>query len=210
MSGVLLIEKFRNRYNIVDYCVILFYNHNRGYYDDPGGHLMKKKTIKESAARELVEETCNLFRINPLYLTDYVNADGYYSFLAYIQGPKNRNGENVLDLNYYYNNRNIIFSNNSAPAHYKETSDVQRFYISDIINNGLFYRSNNHLECNDVNGIIRKISPRAINVLRHCFMYNYLTIIDNKVQVNLRPMTLGFYPFFESKSFLNGTSCYFI
>jgi len=210
MAGVLLVEKYRNNFGRIDYAVILFYNIYKDTYEDPGGHLTERKTIQESAAKELIEESCNLFRINPLYLTNHIYYNGYYSFLLYVQGPTDLYGGNPIYSEYYHHNRNFIHYQN-APAEYKETDNMRRFYISDLINCGLLFNKG-ELICTDANGHIRRISGRTKGILRSFIAHGYIGIINNRIAINFPPLTLGFNPNYQSykKPFLNGTRSYFI
>lgn len=209
MAGVMLIEKYTNKYGRKDYAIILFYNLNKETYEDPGGHLMNGMTLQESASTELLEESCNLFRIHPSLLNNYVIHKNYCSFLLYVKGPTDIYGNNPIYSKYYHHNRNIIHNSN-APNMYKETDNMRRFYISDLINCGLFFNREN-VVCSDANGHVRKISPRTIGVLRMLF-YNGLILVNNGfIFINVSPIILKInYDYMSpDKQFLNGTIDYY-
>lgn len=210
MAGVILIEKYKNHFGREDYAVILFYNINKDLYEEPGGHMMENKTVQQTASTELIEETCNLFRINPLYLTHHTSYNNYNSFLLYIKGPKDVYGNHPIFSDYYRHNRDIVHNRNS-PHQYKETYNMRRFYISDMINSGLLFNRGEFI-CVDANGNIRKISGRTKTMLKSFIGRGYITFYNNHVQVNINPLILGFNPNYQSykKPFLNNTITYFI
>jgi len=206
----MLIEKYSNHYGREDYALILFYNINKDVYEEPGGHMMENKTIEETASTELMEETCNLFRINPMYLTHHTSYNNYHSFLLYIKGPKDNYGKYPIYSDYYRHNRDIIH-NSYAPPQYKETSNMRRFYIVDLVNCGLFFEKGN-LMCPDANGNLRKISGRTKTMLRSFFGRGYIDMHSGYININIKPLILGLKPNYQSfkKPFLNGTIAYFI
>ena len=88
---------------------------------------------------------------------------------------------------------------------------MRRFYLSDLINCGLLF-SKGELVCNDANGHIRRISGRTKAILRAFIGHRYIEIYNNRIIINLRPLTLGLNPNYQSygKPYLNETICYFI
>lgn len=203
MAGVILVENYKNKFGKQDYAIILFKNIYKNVYEDPGGHLMPKKTIEESAMTELIEESCNTFRINPKYLINHIVSNNYHSFLLYIKGP--------IYSKYYNHNKILIHNNKTTPYQYKETNNIRRFYISDLLNCGLMINKGD-LVCNDSNGYIRKISGRTKSVIRSFIGNKFITFNNNKVEINVNPIQLKINNNFTSKTkpFLNGTISYYI
>lgn len=210
MAGVLLVEKYANKQGRVDYAVILFYNINKELYEDTGGGLMDGKTIQESASTELIEESCNLFRIHPSLLRDYTVYRNFYSFLLYVRGPATIHGNNPIYSKYYHHNKNIIHNNDRVPHMFKETDNMRRFYISDLINCGLFFNRDN-LVCSDANGHVRKISKRTVGIIQSFFYNGLIYINGGYVFINSQPLTLHINYGYDSLEtpFLNNTICYF-
>lgn len=209
MAGVLLVEKYANKQGRVDYAVILFYNIDKELYEDPGGGLMTGKTIQESASTELAEESCNLFRIHSSLLQNYVVHKKFHSFLLYVKGPRNIYGNNPIYSKYYHHNRKIIHNSN-APHMFKETDNMRRFYISDLINCGLFFNRSNFV-CSDANGHVRKISQRTVGIIQKFFYDGLIYINGGFVFINSSPLTLHINYDYESLDFpfLDDTICYF-
>lgn len=209
MAGVLLVEKYTNKIGRIDYAVILFYNIDKELYEDPGGKLMSGKTIQESASTELIEESCNLFRIHSSLLRNYVVYKKFHSFFLFVEGPIDIYGNNPIFSKYYHHNRNIIHNSN-APHMYKETDNMRRFYISDLINCGLFFNRDNFV-CSDANGHIRKISQRTVGIIQNLFYDGFLYVNGGFVFVSCPPLTLHINYDYKSTEpvFLDGTICYY-
>ena len=133
MAGVLLVEKYRNNFGRIDYAVILFYNIYKDTYEDPGGHLTERKTIQESAAKELIEESCNLFRINPLYLKRIIKSDFFeikkYFSKGYTILLNKNNLKNVWNHSYEYNDYIELYLPNIFIKLYKYNSDNNYVYF---------------------------------------------------------------------------------
>jgi len=209
MAGVLLIEKYANKYGKSDYAIILFYNLDKEVYEDPGGHLMTGMSVQESAITELIEESCNLFRLSPFMLNQYVVHKNFHSFPLYVKGPIDIYGNNPIYSKYYHHNRKIIH-NSRAPHMYKETDNMRRFYISDLVNSGLFFNRGT-VVCPDANGHVRKISSRTVGILKMLFYDGLVSIENGFIFVNILPLYLNInYEYLSSdKPFLNGTIDYF-
>lgn len=123
-----------------------------------------------TAIREAQEESKNTFKImstnhinnkilkNNTYIDKKFGNTFYYRcFFVYIYS-------NVFSKKMFHYNSHII-NNSDFSNSWKETNDVQRFYISDLLIYGLL-KTNKDFQCIDTNGKIREISYRTLFLLQ--------------------------------------------
>lgn len=205
-SGVILIEMYKNRL-----AIILFRNSlNKSYAEGGGTRDIKNhklENLKETAARELREESLNLFKFSPNKLHDRwaIRHYDYVGYFMYISGP--------IFSDYYRYNMKLLKSSHKVPDYYKETNSFTRVYIDTLLNTNLFLPNNVNVK--DVYGNNILLFGRTKALIRKA-IYNNLFQIKNGVCVgiNLPITTLNFSNNYTSTSkkrrFLNGTKCYFI
>ena len=137
-AGVILIENYKpkNQQNYIP-CVILFRDKKRGTYSDGGGNREHGENLQKTAARELKEESANMFRLSPNTLTDNnaVRHNNYVCYFLYIRGPKDKNNNYPIFSQHYYDNMKII-NNSNAPSFWKETDSLVRVSIQQFIQDG--------------------------------------------------------------------------
>ena len=209
MSGVTLIENYKNKKGRNEYAIILFRNKRSQMYTDAGGFKQANKTINESASEELKEESCNTFRISSRLLTTSVMVRQYKGFLVYIEGPINNN-QHPIYSKYYKFNQNLLTNNKLTPYSFKETDDLTRFYISDLFKNGILTARGNFI-CRDANGKTRSIDGRAKAIIREAISKQIINISANKININLPKIKLKLHKKYVSpnRTFLNNTITYY-
>lgn len=127
------------------------------------------------------------------------------------QIDKNRFGP--IFSKYYKHNVNLMHYKYDTPDSYRETNDMKRFYISDLIFCGLL-DTNSDLTCSDANGNYAIIGSRAVNILRETIFINIIKINnDRSISINLPLITLDIMQHFKSpldyEKFLDGTVSYY-
>lgn len=209
-SGIMLIELYRNKLGREEPALILFRDKYKNLYADAGGHLIPGLNVIESATEELKEESCNLFRIHPVYLQNYVVHNQYLGFAVYIRGPQ-KLGRYPIYSKYYKRNNILLNYHPMTPPSFKETNGMKRFYISDLINCGALNVSGD-LHCYDADGIPQIIFGRTKGLLREMVRTGLINIV-NGVYINLPIIELkikkGFMAKDSHRQFLNGTTVYY-
>ena len=120
-AGILLLENYH------DTPVITLFGNNQKNFEELGGFIDKKETPAEAAYREGREESCNLVYIRPEELTKYGTPVKHKEFMAYIMYI-----ENLSHRDYHANMRKV--HKKCKGHHWKETSEMTRFHLNDIIN----------------------------------------------------------------------------
>jgi len=160
-SGIFIIEK-RDDTNYI----ILFSNSSNGNLEDLGGLKDKGENIFQTAQRETMEESRNMFNIDintiknksfPIFMWEYV------SFVICI---------NKIDENVYYSNIN---NTDDCSHHWKETDNIVRIPIDNIIKNST--------TISDINGKTWTLRGRTRGILKR--------LVDNMPYITkLEPITL--------------------
>ena len=199
-AGILIIEK---DYQGKGPTLLLF--RSNGQYQECGGSVDKKDVqnydyLQMAAKRELREESKNLLKADEINLSStklFVDTPfEQKSYRIYVLSIYS----NIIDTN-DYNNNSALLNKDNVPPEWKETDDIQRFYLSDFknyINNNI---NNNNVTINDVNGMNKNIRPRTIRCIRKLLQVG---TIDNSL------MNLKYVNKFINKTsdFLNGTITY--
>ena len=213
-SLIIIEESYDNGNGRNEPAIILFYCEKWNTFVEPGGRIEKldmelDDLLVETAKRELSEETLNSICVDistlksSMYIDFKDTKTKMYSrvFTIGIKG-------NQFDKNIYYDNKEII-SKSNAPIVWKETTNVERFYISDIVNsiNGMGYEYNksDNILCKNVNGGLRNIYYRTIGMLEQLINEN-LTIT-----ALVEPKEMVSYDFCSNKfsdKFLMGTKTF--
>ena len=113
----------------------------------------RKKALLVTAIRETYEESGALFGFNESAMKYYVDFDEYRCYFIGCAGI----GAKLIDD--YHHNRKLLQNNDTYSIYYKETDDLVRIYVKELVNkwdDGGF---------NDVDGNLVKIHKRALNVL---------------------------------------------
>ena len=201
-AGVILVENCKK----IGPCVILFQNKYTNMYEEGGGNRDHNEKIKNTARRELKEESCNLFRLSSLSLknTYAIRHHNYICYFVMIEGVK---------LGSFYENKKIISqrSNNSKNP-WLEMKDIVRVSIDDFITVGGLNKQgdlkNIHACCkkNGQNKTIN-IKGRTKACIREAINNNIIKQIKNY------PIKLKFNPNFQkidsnNPEFLKETKSY--
>ena len=218
-AGVLLIERYVNRYNVSDYAFILFKDSRKGKYFEAGGHMELGESIQETAFQELKEESANLFRINPSYSTNIVIHNNYAVFPLFVVGPTYNMGG--IYSKYYKYNLALLHQNPDTPDDFLETINMKRFYISDLVKCGILNNLNmnitSDLICNDANGKAEIISNRTVNIIRQTIRLGIVEVNTNNfepITIHLPLITLNLNSYYvpiahTGRDFLIGTVAYY-
>jgi hypothetical protein len=169
-AGVLIIENYYdNRKGRSEPAILLFKSSTNSEYQELGGSVDTNLTsslavLQQTAKRELREESCNLFniraeldrKINEKNMFVDINTSNGSLYRCYVVGIEGMIfGEDVFDINCK------LVKEQGAPSHWKETNDVKRFFISDLIK--CITLKNNM--CLNADGNNCKIRQRTIDVL---------------------------------------------
>lgn len=195
-AGVILIENYRinNKY---EPCVILFRNGISGKYSDAGGFVDRGETVKQAAARELKEESLNLFRINPNKLKYAVTHQSYMCYFLGIRGP--------IFSTYYHHNRKILHSPR-VPPEWRETDDMIRITIQQFIKSGGLVYSGD-IATMDTKGNRVIILGRTKACIREAIRQTIIKmILKNSFELNKNVN----YTDKRGLTFLNGTKTYWL
>ena len=197
-SGVILLETYFN-----ELCVTLFCNKQHNRYEDGGGNLDGNETEREGAVRELKEESCNLFRLNPNSLSTYY--DHYITYRAYVvhvNGPMDKSQQ--ISGARYYHNLNLL-QTNGARHEWRETNQIGRFKVSQLLKDGLLTKKgdlNTTLSTPLGNGKDAIIFSRTKACIRE--LYTQTSGFTNVPKIQLKNNSN-----FQAQTFLNGTKCYY-
>jgi len=183
MAGVILVEYYKK--NLV---VILFYDNSKKSFIDAGGSKSSSdKDIRETAVRELREESCNLFIVNKNILKHSVKLKkhNYTGFFVALE-------DNNIDLNYYYYYSNLkILKKGKFSKSYLETSGVVRINLLELMNKIDSSNSSNSSNTTtsssssknsflDVNNNKIKIHNRALELIKEAMKKD----IFNKLEIS--------------------------
>ena len=129
-AGVVLLENYTNpKTRESGLAVILFRNKFNKMYTDGGGVRDKEEDIKDTARRELREESANLFRLSKDSLSNRlaVRVHKYVGYFVKLKSP-------IMSKKYFSNLDKI--KRNKSPRYWRETDDFKRVFIRDFIDAG--------------------------------------------------------------------------
>lgn len=211
-STIIVEQNYINKKNIKGPTIILFRDTKWNTYIEPGGRIDKKENNKRSfdeiliktAQRELREETLNTFNIsesvfkNLLYIDNFDKIRNKFGRAFFLCLKENSFNEEV-----YHHNKKIIFnqeitSNNIV---WRETNDVNRFFISDLQKCLKNYEGFDVI-CNDVNGNENTIYYNTASIISDGFKQNIFgDVFKNCIHINKIKWE-------GDESFLNDTMTY--
>lgn len=215
-AGVILLEYyfFNNKYELT---VILIHNKRKKLYECPGGKIDKGDSIFKTAAKELSEETANLFKF-PKYIFNINNSVDissgkrlYKTFILNIAGPINKYNKNIIDLNFYYLNKKIIDKNNNIPYCWNETDIITRMSIKEFFNS-LKLKNEEFINTKDINNNNIIISRRDKECIIKAFDNGFISLFNDDYITNIPLYKLRFNNSFNPNSkysFLKDTKYYY-
>ena len=169
-AGVLIIENGEN--------LVLFGSKRKsGYvYEDLGGKIDKNDcNITSTAIREAFEESRGLIyignqsKLESLYV-DIASKNKYYRcFILPIS--------DLNILNKYYDNVNKINSNVKIQNYWKETDDIRKFNINNLIKEGIL-DSKSNFKTIDINNKKSFIYDRTISIIKEIHKQKLLNKIN--------------------------------
>jgi hypothetical protein len=160
-AGIILLEDYDNQKGRREPAVILFKNNHMRAYADLGGHIDKKdlstkNPLMSAALREAHEESCGLLTLKSIP-DRYIDLKSYRCYFIKIAS----NTIKTEDFN--KNLKNI--QNSKLPPSYKETNDMARFYISDLLRTNIMNQKGD-LPTIDAKESITIITGRAKALIR--------------------------------------------
>jgi len=179
-AGIILIEMYKNKPT-----VILFKSKRKEgvFYEGLGGGVDKKDLynlcpLAATAIREAFEESMGL-----VYFPDVLkiirkvdNLDRHIDikyknnyYRAYIIAIES----NIINENDYNHNNKILLKNTISSV-YKETTAIGKFYIDDLIKDGLL-TTESHFNSKTINGNIVTIFNRTREVLKKAYLDGNIT-----------------------------------
>lgn len=180
-SIILIEESYNNNSGRKEPTIILFNNRKWNVFITPGGRIEIAgdnidDILMETAKRELHEETLNTINIDENILKksksiDVLNQKTNLYTRAYLVSINKK----MFDGEIYYNNKTILF-NKIIPFEWRETNEVDRFYISDLfacienINNEVA----RNIVCKNVHGKLKIIYCSTWNIIYSMLQKNIL------------------------------------
>jgi hypothetical protein len=177
-AGVMIIEDYYTKSGKIEPCVLLVKNGASGLFTDFGGGYEKKhKNLKETASKELREESRNLFNVSEKYLKKYVD----------IPVSSNKSIKNVfyrvyiikingISRKYFNYNKNIIDKTHQKGTHvpysWRETTDITHIPFKNIDFNLLGARGK--IILTDIDGNHIQLHGRA----KRCIYYSQATMYN--------------------------------
>ncbi len=188
-SGIILVEIYNNRAGRKEPAVILFKSIRKEggiVYEGLGGRidssdLLHKYPLVITARREAYEESRGLIsfssakHIGAPIKGNNIFVDrkyGEYYYRAYFVGIRS----GVFSKKDYINNKIILDSIKNVYHAMKETHDVTRFYIRDLIKSGLLTEKNN-LTTVDAYGKKATIFMRTVSLIRNAYKKGILNLV---------------------------------
>jgi hypothetical protein len=188
-SGIILIEKSYNNQP----AIILF--KGKSMCADGGGKMDKQdKSLQHTAVRELIEESANLFRLNVNMLKSHLSYTNNNRVIYFV------GIDNNINISYFEDNRKLI-SQFDIPQSWKETTQIHKFYISDLKKMDLTIPGhlNNVTDADGNQNLI--IMERVKDCIR-----DKLFTLEKQIQYTHLHENLNFQE--GSDKFLYGTKCY--
>ena len=131
-AGVILVEHYVSRIDSrikrSGLAVLLFRDKKTGRFMDAGGSSDKGERMETCASRELKEESLGLFDID-IFAANKQKislSSGYSAFIVPVRHHRSTR-EN------YLKNLSLIASREGLPYYMKETDDVRRFFLDDLL-----------------------------------------------------------------------------
>lgn len=195
-AGIIFMEKYKNNKGRNEWALILFKS-KRGkciFYEDLGGGIDKDdleydNPLKNTAAREAFEESRGLISIEPEHITSrinnkntYIDLGKKYSYRGYFIAlpPK------FIKSDDYLLNKSNIDKNKTVDHVMKETHGITRFYIKDLVKDGLL--DDHELVARDVNNKKYVIYGRTRELIKSAYkqkiLNNVIKFPKNVIKLN--------------------------
>lgn len=201
-AGIIMLEEYKGKL-----AIILFHNKYKYTFEDPGGQRDNMEDLKDTASRELTEESANTFRIDKNMLKDNnaVRHYEYVGYFVYVRGPLNNN-DYQIHSEIYNKNRRMI-SKNKAPDVWRETDTMTRIYVNELLKPNIL-TAKGKVNVTDVYGnkIIMSSRPKAL--VRKAIQVGLFN--DNTTKLSVITLKKNDKCENKQKPFLNGTKCYYI
>lgn len=177
-AGVLLVEHHVERHPISKSivrsgcCIIMFRDCRNGRYADAGGARSGEETTEECATRELREESVGLFSLDvgSMNKSRVHLQSGYTVFIVPV-----RHSSGICDSYYKYNSDSLASICGEIPTCVRETNDMRRFFIDDIIDMVTRKTPSPTMCVPDSKCNLCIISKRTVCVLQKAFSRGFLT-----------------------------------
>ena len=202
-AGVLIIEDYYTTEGYIEECVLLVRNLSSGLYTDFGGtYETKHSSLQITAHMELMEESRNLFNVDPRHLTLFVDVpvrdnEFYRVHLIKINGTCRK---------YFRHNRKLmeklLTKGIHIPSYWRETDDIAHIPFKNIDFNILSAKGK--LILKDIEGRDVTLHNRAKKV-----MYYSQAMIFNVAKLNPIARKKDII-IVNSKDWTNGTYSYII
>lgn len=196
MSGVLLFQNYHKN-GSSSLTVLLFRDKHSGMYSLLVGGVDPGETVVQTAARECMEESLNLFRPSTVVLSNspYVVHKNTRCYI--LRAPDN------TQSSWYDTNRHIINSHSNIPHEWRETDRIARVDINNLPMSLL--SSHGHIQAVDTNGNTITIMARDKAIIREALQNNHINLsVPILCETNCSYTTHN-----PKLQFLNGTKCYF-
>jgi len=208
-SIILIEESYDNQNGRDEPSIILFYETKWNTYTEPGGRIDIKddnfdQILLETAMREIREETLNTIFIdqklleNSKYIDFYNQKTKLYNRVFLVSIKSNNFKKDIYD-----DNKNLLLKQ-QIPSIWKETSNVERFYISDLLDciKGQDYNYFDNIPCRDAHNRKTFIYYRTMGIIDMIIKENILKdIISNSRKTKI----YGFKVDLKEENFLQGT-----
>ena len=181
-SGLMMFELYNGKPSVILFKSI---RSSKYVYEDLGGvidehDLSTHDPLKSAAIREAFEESRGLINImSPKHIDEYIdhghNSTFYRSYLIGVNLGQFLNDD-------YSHNKKITDDHERVSNPMKETIDIDRFYISDLVMDGIL-DSKGSFVTKDTNGRKRTIFKRAADILKDSINADIIKkIINNPIE----------------------------
>lgn len=193
-AGILLIDLYNNNKGEEKLTTILFESNRKTgkFFEDLGGGLSKQDIesfypLATCAVREAFEESRGLIYFqNPLHIGSRVGSNDAYVDLqtnnntyyrCYIVCLK-KNLINESAFKNYYSNIKILDNNKNVPFVMKESHNITRFYIDELIKNGIL-NTDTHFITKDINNKVCTVYKRTTDIIKAAYKNGIFNIVKN-------------------------------
>lgn len=180
-SGIILVEEFTNKRGRREPAVILFRNIRMNMYGDLGGYLdyedtLEKYPLAEGSIREAYEESRGLVDITDAKhiikkignINPYIDTKQYRCHFVGIKSGLLYNSD-------FKKNMRLLDAARVSRS-YKETNDVARFYVSDLVKSGVL-TARGDFNTVDAYGNKTKVTGRARALVREAIKAGLINLV---------------------------------
>ena len=213
-AGIILLEDY-NMGTKRELSVILFKNAQNGMYMDGGGTrdniagTNSKEDLRDTARRELKEESANLFRLDKSIVNDNASVRhlNYVGYIIYVQGPKDANNKHPIFSQLYSTNlQKIQQAKSNLKAPYTETNGITRVTVNQLIKDNIHTKQGD-FPTTDAKGNNIIIQGKTKAIIRNALKANLINLNNNNF-IELK-LNNNFNPINPQDDFLKGTQCYY-